>query len=261
MITSARNPRIQAVRKLLEQASARREAGAFVIEGLRLIEEACQAGWYPRELFYTEDLSQRGRELLAICQGAGAVLEMATPQVMKSVSDTQTPQGLLAVVPQKPLLLPERLDFVLILDALRDPGNMGTILRTAAAAGVQAVLLTPGCADPFAPKVVRAAMGAHFRLPVAAMDWEQLGRLVKPPGGVALSVYLADVQRGVAYHRVNFCQPVALLIGSEAEGAGEQARRLADELVHIPMPGGFESLNAGVAAAILMFEVVRQRSL
>jgi len=260
MITSTHNPRIQWVRKLQDQPGVRRESGAFVVEGVRLVEEALQAGWTPQAVFYTEDLHPRGQALLAHCLQAGVALDLVSPQVMKSTSDTQAPQGLLTVMPLALLPLPAQPDFLLVLDNLRDPGNLGTILRTAAAAGVQGVLLTPGSTDPYGPKVVRAAMGAHFRLPVQSLDWEALRIFLRARQEHSLRAYLADVNQGISYTHADFRRPLALIIGSEAEGAGDAASSLADERVHIPMPGGSESLNAAVAAAVLMFEVNRQRS-
>jgi TrmH family RNA methyltransferase len=177
------------------------------------------------------------------------------PEVLAAASDTQAPQGLLAVLRMHSLPLPERLDLAFIPDGVRDPGNLGTMLRTAAAAGVGAVFLPAGTADPYAPKVVRAAMGAHFRLPVHIATWEEIaGRL----STTSLQVYLAAAGRA-SYTAADFrLRP--LVIGGEAEGAGAEAARLANARVHIPMPGGMESLNAAVAAGILLFEAVRQRA-
>jgi RNA methyltransferase, TrmH family len=153
------------------------------------------------------------------------------------------------------------LDFILVLDAIRDPGNLGTILRTAAAAEVQGVILASGCVDPFSPKVLRSAMGAHFRLPLLVLDWTEIEALLKlgrtQPG---VKIYLSEAESSLTYTRADFRSPAALIIGGEAEGAGMEAQRLAEERIHIPMAPGIESLNAAVAAAILMFEVVRQRS-
>jgi TrmH family RNA methyltransferase len=149
---------------------------------------------------------------------------------------------------------PANSTFLLILDGIRDPGNLGTLLRTAQAAGVQAVFLPPGGADAFSPKVVRAGMGAHFRLPIISMDWDQIRSQFSN-----LSIFLADCERGAAHFQARFDIPLALIIGGEAAGAGSQASNLATSRVHIPMPGKAESLNAAIAGAILMFEVVRQR--
>ena len=131
---------------------------------------------------------------------------------------------------------------------------MGTIVRTAAAAGVQGLITPPGSVDPFTPKVVRAGMGAHFRLPIQSCSWEQIGGKF-----AGLRVYLAAAGGGVPYNQADFKSPLALIIGGEAQGASAQARQLATSHVHITMPGGSDLLNVAVAASILMFEVVRQR--
>jgi TrmH family RNA methyltransferase len=150
--------------------------------------------------------------------------------------------------------LPKELDFVLVADQVRDPGNLGTMLRTALAAGVDALLLPPRTVDPFSPKVVRAGMGAHFRLPIAVTSWEEIGTTLED-----LRIYLAEAGKGAAYTQADFSSPLALILGSEAHGPGAGARELAHTSVHIPMPGGGESLNTAIAAAILIFEIVRQR--
>jgi TrmH family RNA methyltransferase len=257
MITSTKNPKIQYVRSLLGTARKRREAQAFVVEGVRLAEEALAAGWDSQLVLHTEDLNPRGLALVAGYAQQGAQVEQVTPEVMRSASDTQTPQGILAVLARRALPLPEHLDFAFIPDGVRDPGNLGTMLRTAAAAGVGAVFLPTATADAFAPKVVRAGMGAHFQLPIHSGDWDEIEAQLS---GARLKVYLAAAGEGQDYTQADFRAPVALLIGSEAEGAGEAARRLAHTRVHIPMPGRMESLNAAAAASILLFEVVRQRS-
>jgi TrmH family RNA methyltransferase len=260
MITSPRNPKIRYVRGLLERVHARREAQAFVVEGVRLVEEAFRAEWDTQLVLYTDDLPPRGRSLVEALAARGVVVEQVTSQVLKAVSETETPQGILAVLSMCPLPMPPVPDFVLILDELRDPGNLGTILRTASAAKVQAVILPPGVTDPYAPKVVRAAMGAHFRLPIHNLSWSEIQAYLKPVGStIGARVYLADAERGLPYTQVDFRSPLALIVGGEAEGAGSEGQSLADARVHIPMPGEVESLNAAVAAAILMFEVVRQR--
>jgi RNA methyltransferase, TrmH family len=259
MITSTHNPRIQWVHKLQGQPRFHQSEGVFVVEGVRLAEEALRAGWQPSLVLYTPDLSQRGLEIIRSLLPSS--VEEVSPAVMKSASDTQTPQGILAVMSQRVLPLPAVLDFVLLLDAIRDPGNLGTILRTAVAAGVQGVILAPGCADAFSPKVLRSAMGAHFHLPILVLEWTEIQSLLKPGGTQpGIKIYLSEVAGSLPYTRADFRSPVALIIGGEAEGAGAEAQLLAERRIHIPMAKGVESLNAAVAAAILMFEVVRQRS-
>lgn len=161
--------------------------------------------------------------------------------------------------PQPSFALPKPLTFLLIADALRDPGNLGTLLRTAAAAGVQGIALTPTCVDVFSPKVVRAGMGAHFKLPLLSLGWDEI-RAVCQTQPIPLRLLLAEAENATSCWQMDLHTPLALIIGSEAEGATAEARQYADEWIAIPMPGKSESLNAAVAAAILVFEVVRQRS-
>ena len=261
MISSAQNPKIQWVRSLQTQPQARREEKAFVVEGVRLAEEALAAGWEARLVLYSEEISPRGLSVVEGFIRQLAPVEHVTSQALKAAADTETPQGLLAVFPMRELPRLEQPDFLLILDEIRDPGNLGTILRTAEAAGVQAALLSPGSADPFAPKVVRAAMGAHFRLPLQRIDWDEMHKYLRPLVENGLHIYLANSSGGKAYTRADFCCPLALIVGGEAQGAGSEALDLAQEKVHVPMPGGAESLNAAVAAGVLLFEVLRQRGI
>lgn len=257
MITSAQNPKIKWLRNLQGSSRERRDAGLFVAEGVRLLEEALAAGWQAHSVYCLEALEPRARAVVDGFVARGAAAELLAPHALAAASDTETPQGVLAVLRLPRPQLPDRLDFAFIPDQVRDPGNLGTMLRTAAAAGVGAVLLPPGGVDPFSPKVLRSGMGAHFRLPLLALDWPQIEALVRQ---FRLQVYLAEAGRGEAYTAFDLRRPLALVIGGEAEGAGPQARRLADSEIYIPMPGGSESLNAAVAAGVLLFEVARQRS-
>ncbi len=138
---------------------------------------------------------------------------------------------------------------------MRDPGNLGTLLRSADASGVDLVLIPPGTTDPFGPKVVRAGMGAHFHVPILSMTWEEIGQFPSPASQRSL---LADME-GDSCWETDLRQPLTLIVGGEAEGASEQARKLAGQRVSIPMAGRSESLNAAVAGSVLMFEIMRQR--
>lgn len=254
MITSAHNPKLKLARALMGRPKERRQAGAFVAEGVRLLEEALAAGWPFRFVLAGETLSGRGEALVAALQSRGVEVERVADALLNALSDTGNTQGLLAVLDlPAPDLPPAAFDFVLIPDQIRDPGNLGTLLRTAAAAGVQAVFLPPETTDAFAPKVVRAGMGAHFRLPIQALAWDEIRAWTS-----GLRLLLADMD-GDSCWETDLRQPLALIVGGEAEGASGQAARLATARIAVPMPGGIESLNAGVAGAILMFEVVRQR--
>jgi TrmH family RNA methyltransferase len=154
-----------------------------------------------------------------------------------------------------PLPVPETPTFLLIPDQIRDPGNLGTLLRAAAAAGADAALIPPETVDAFAPKVVRAGMGAHFRLPVLPATWDEINRRLD-----GFDTFLADAGGSLTCWQADFTHPTALILGGEADGASATARELATTQISIPMPGRMESLNAGVAGAILLFEVVRQRT-
>lgn len=255
MITSNQNAKIKLVRSLMGRAKERRQAGMFVVEGVRLVEEAVKGDWRLETVLFDESLSERGKSLVSSLKSKGIEVEEISTDLMKSLSETETPQGILAILQFSTPQISIPLDFVLIPDQIRDPGNLGTLLRSAAATGVQAVLLPPETTDAFAPKVLRAGMGAHFRVPIREMGWEEIQDVCKSAG---LQVLVAD-REGLSCWEMDLRQPSALIIGGEAEGASEQARKLATQKISIPMAGNVESLNAGVAGSVLMFEVVRQR--
>jgi TrmH family RNA methyltransferase len=256
MITSAKNPKIKEIKALQARAKARREANAFVVEGMRLAKEALAANWLPSSCYYSEDVSPRGLEILAKIKKTNTPIEEVAPHVMKAASDTQTSQGILLVLPMQNLPIPETLDFILIADQVRDPGNLGTLLRSAAAAGVQTVFLAAGSVDAFSPKVLRGAMGAHFRLPIHTLNYENILSHCERHG---LKMLVTAAGKGTAYTDEDLTQPIAIVVGGEAEGAHQPLLKKADGFIHIPMPGGGESLNAGVAGSIILFEAVRQR--
>ena len=167
MITSLSNEKVKVVRRLQAQKAARRRARRLVLEGVRLVEEAVRAGIAPETVLYTEGFASESRAiaLLGALAALDAPCDVVSEPVMKSCADTVTPQGILAVLPFPDPVPPTPLTFVLIADRIRDPGNLGTLLRTALAAGVEQVLLAPGTVDFSNPKVVRSAMGAHLHLP------------------------------------------------------------------------------------------------
>jgi len=256
MITSSQNAKIKHLRALLGRAKERREAGMFVVEGVRLIEEAVKGDWRFETVLYDASLNERGKSQVEGLRSRGVDVEEISESLMKSLSETETPQGILAILAESQLPIPDSLNFVLIPDQIRDPGNLGTLLRSAAATGVQAVFLPPETTDAFAPKVLRSGMGAHFRVPVREMGWEEIREVGRSAG---LQVFLADMTGNPCWE-TDLCQPLALIIGGEAQGASEEARKLAAQKISIPMAGDVESLNAGVAGSVLMFEVVRQRN-
>lgn len=256
MITSQDNQTVKAARALLEP-KGRREQGRGLVEGVRLIEEAMRAGIAPALVFFVAPARGQARaaELLAAAEQRGGRAVELGPKVFETLTDTVTSQGVIAIIPIPRVPPPPVLSFALLLDQVRDPGNLGTILRSAEAAGVQQVVLGPGCVDPWNPKVVRSGMGAHFRLPLlAAGTWAAVEQAL-----YGLPLWLADAHGAQPYDRVDWTQSCALGIGGEAAGFGLEAQRLAYGKVLIPMAGPVESLNAAMAATVLMFEVSRQR--
>jgi TrmH family RNA methyltransferase len=228
----------------------------MVAEGGRLVAELAQASLAPEEVFFTREFSESDPEAEALLRrlGVEATLIEVPNEVMVEMADTVTPQGILVVLPIPNLVPSTERVFALIPDQVRDPGNLGTMLRTAWAAGVTQVLLPPGAVDPTNPKVVRAGMGAHFHLPIRKVEWAEIWDTVD-----GAQIWLAEANRGPSYVEVDWRGPVALVIGGEAAGAGHRARAAAD-YVHIPMARGVESLNAAVAAAVMLFEAARQRA-
>ena len=253
MITSRGNPQVKHVRRLQTDRRFRAAEQSFVVEGTRWMQELAAAGLMPQAVYVTPGWagSDGAQQLLA---GLGVPAVQVSDEVMAAMSDTETAPGALAVLPVMDHPWPERSDFLLILDAVSNPGNLGAILRAASAAGADGVLLGPGSVDPTNPKVVRGSMGAILRLPVRAAGWDEIARL-----SAGLNVWLAAARGGTVYTEVDWRRPSALLIGSESRGAGEAAGQLAADRVTIPMRDSTESLNAALAAGILLFEVARQR--
>lgn len=256
MITSLANLQVKRVKRL-HSRKGRQQAQRFIVEGLRLVEEALRAGNVPALMFYTPRLedSARGRAVLASAKDNSVQPMVVSEKVMRTMATTTTPQSVLAVLPKPEAPLSERPALLLILDRLRDPGNLGSALRTAEAAGVDGVLLAPGTVDAYNPKAMRGGMGAHLWLSLRAASWREIEQATK-----GLRVWLAEPRGGAPYYEVDWSTPSALIIGSEAEGASIEAQRLTSGRVSIPMTGQAESLNAAVAAGVILFEATRQRS-
>lgn len=249
-IRSPANPTFALVRDLLAKRAARAAERLFVVEGRRAVADALATGAQPRLLLL------RGDDPPPPGLAADAPLRRVEPRLFDRLSDVVAPQGILALFPwPEPAPPAAAAPFALVLDRLRDPGNLGTLLRAAAGAGVDAVFLTPATVDPFNPKVVRAAMGAHFRVPLGALDEAAARHLraVHPLRAVAR----ADAP--TPYDALDWRGPAALIVGSEAEGVSPEVAALATTDVAIPLAPGVESLNAAVAGAVLLFEVARQR--
>jgi len=225
---------------------------------VRIIQEAVGAGVKPRFVFYTEgfEAKNQGKRLLEGLLSERVPCYAVSEKILKDIASTVSPQGIVAVVPF-PEISPSGEDWLtLVLDRIQNPDNLGAILRTAAAAGVHQVITTFGSVDVYNPKVVRAAMGAHFYVSIeAGLQWSQVKPLIQ-----GKQILLADVKGLIPYYDVDWTVPSALIIGNEARGASKEAEGTAQKLVSIPMVGGIESLNAAVAAGIIIFEALRQRT-
>lgn len=256
LITSPSNDRLKWVRSLF-RTTTRKKEGLFVAEGVRVVADGIASGATPDVVLVAPELIQRterGLELLAALEPfpRWAISESA----LKSVTETMTTQGVLAVFP-----IPKRPQpvvfgpILLVLDQVRDPGNAGTILRSADACGVVQTVAFIDSVDAYSPKVVRAGMGAHFRLQILEdVRWTSLlPRLAERPR------WLASVENGESYNQVNWLSDSVLIVGGEAEGAGPEADAAASGRVTIPMASSTESLNAAMAATVLLFEAARQR--
>jgi TrmH family RNA methyltransferase len=256
VITSTANDNVKYVRSLHRRRSRYRER-RFIVEGTRAVEEALKAGVQPAFLFHTASIAEQARasRLISEARTRGVRVEVVTVLVMEAMSDTVTPSGILAVLPMPECLPPRPLTWVLVVDRLRDPGNLGTILRSASAVGAECVMTTKGTVDAYSPKVVRAGMGAHWALNLCVdQPWSQIEHALE-----GLQVLLAVPRDGRPYWGVDWRRPTALIVGGEAEGASGRAERLATDMVTIPMRAGTESLNAAVAASVVLFEAARQR--
>jgi TrmH family RNA methyltransferase len=227
---------------------------AFLVEGIRAVRDALATGAAPRLV-----LLRQGEEIAAhdLRLRADIPVRWVAPRLFDRLSDVQTPQGVLAVCPF-PDMRPDPGDpspLVLVLDRLRDPGNLGALLRTAAGAGASAVYLSPQTVDPWNPKVVRAGMGAHFRLPLLPLDTAAMVALqTRLPRRVVASAGAART-----YDAVDWTGPAALVIGGETAGVGAELAAWGTEDVAIPLAAGVESLNAASAGAVILFEAARQR--
>lgn len=260
MITSYKNPKIKIVRDLLEAKKNRESAGLMVLEGVRLAEEALDKAIGIQMCFFSESLSERGKKLLEQVAQATDQVEELPQDVMDRLSDTQHAQGILLVCTIPDLPFPPSPALIIALDRINDPGNLGTILRSAAALNADGILLTPGTTDPYSPKALRAAMGAQLQLPIRWQTAEEIKATctsAKEP--LSLTASLMDCPQ--ACWETDLTGPLCLVIGNEANGISDELQGLADACVRIPIAEDTESFNAAIAAAILMYEIKRQRTM
>jgi TrmH family RNA methyltransferase len=251
IIRSRHNPIYKQIRSLLRR-DRRHQERAFLVEGPRFIADAQRFGARPQQIVLSETFAER-LDLSSEAMGTARILD---DELFSSVSDTVTTQGMLAVFPFPELQVDQSVPpFILIADGIQDPGNLGTLIRSAAGAGVTQIIALPGTVDPWAPKTVRSAAAAHFLVPIDSMNLEQLMDTL--PSGT--SIVGADADGSMRYDEVDFTGPIAIAIGAEGAGLSEGVESLVQAPVSIPLANAVESLNAGVAGSVLLFEASRQR--
>ena len=244
MITSVNNQTIKEISLLLKKGKERKKQDIFVAEGIRMFTEIPKKQMI--KAFVSESFLQTKEDRVL----DGIDYEVVSDSVFKEISDTKTPQGILALVKQFHYTIEEILEkkpsHLLLLEDIQDPGNLGSILRAGEGAGITGVIMSKGTVDIYNPKVVRATMGAIYRVPFVYLeDLEKVIRQIQIDGAV--------------YDAIDYEGNIGILIGNEGNGLKKETVRLADACIRIPMEGKVESLNAGTAAAILMYEVYRQR--
>lgn len=250
-ITSRDNPLFKRLKKLADSARERRLAGQTLLDGTHLLQAYADSGGVPAALLLQE--SAHTSEMTALLQQFAAVMQVALPAALfAELSPVATPSGLLALVdiPRRPA--PPAPQFGLLLEDLQDPGNLGSVLRSAAAAGVDAVWLSKGCADAWSPKALRGGQGAHFVLPI--IERVELAAVAAGFPGQTLAACL----QGVPLFDLDLRGPAAFIIGNEGAGLSAPLLESASLRFTIPMAGKVESLNAAAAAAVCLFEKVRQ---
>lgn len=265
-ITSTSNTKVKRLVNLKKKRKARDEEKVFLVEGIRMFREIppeilrevyVSEAFYKKEQGVIDGLQNGGKE-----QGAlRTAVEVLSDTVFGYVSDTRTPQGILCVARQMEYALPEvtggERPLVAVLDHLQDPGNLGTIFRAAEGAGVTGIIMDRECVDIYNPKTIRSTMGSVYRMPFCYV--EDLPDAVREMKENGILTYAAHLEGRRDYDEEDYRRPCAFLIGNEGNGLTREAAQLADAYIRIPMKGQVESLNAAVAASVLMFEAARQR--
>lgn len=259
MITSTSNVQIKEIIALLKKSKERKEKKAFVIEGRKMFEEICQDSSRVIKAYFSDSYVKEQYTEKSL---PAVPYEIVADSVFDAMAETVTPQGVLAIVKMPEYSLEDMVaqaGTLVLLENLRDPGNLGTIIRTAEAAGVSGVILSRESVDIYNPKVIRSTMGAVYRVPFLYV--EDFMALLKKLQEQEVRLLAAHLNGKKSFDQADYSGKVGILIGNEANGLSEEVSELADEKVLIPMAGSVESLNAAVAAALLMYEAFRKQKL
>lgn len=261
-ITSTKNPLIKEIKSLYRK-NERIKTKSFIMEGIKIIEEAIDNNYHIKNIIYTDRLLniKGGLEFFQTIRNMDELVYVSD-NIFKEISDTENPQGILAIggfeLEELSKLKQGEKPFLLFLDGLQDPGNMGTIIRTADAFNIDGIIITDGCVDPYNPKVVRATMGSILRVPIyyTPNGIDGLNHLKD----LGIKVYSTSLTESIPIFDIEYNTGFVLIIGNESKGVSDEIYLLSDRLIRIPMPGKAESLNAGIAASIIMYEAMKQRS-
>jgi RNA methyltransferase, TrmH family len=255
MLTSLQNPLVKHIRKL-HQAKQRHLQQQFLLEGTHLIQEALALHWPLQVVCYTPTWQAKQPDNLLAALAQVPRQELVSPEILASLATTVTPDGVIAVAQPRPPSASPLQQLGVVLETIQDPGNLGTILRTAAAAGADAVCLSPDCADPFSPKVLRASAGAGLRLPI--LQWDDFYGELQTYQSQGWQLLATMPQASQTYWQANFCRPSLVVLGNEGAGLSERVLAFAPEQIRIPLATGVESLNVAVASALILYEARRQ---
>ena len=260
MITSKANPKIKQVMPWQTKAKERKSAGVFLVEGFKMYEEAPEGNI--REVYVSEGAVGKAKRKPAVWDKLSRTgYEVVAEEIFCRMSDTQAPQGILCVARRPEYSLDQLLQverpLLMVLENLQDPGNLGTIIRTGEGAGITGIIMNQGTVDVYNPKTIRATMGSVYRVPFVYED--DLRETLKRLRGRGICSYAAHLAGEKNYDELSYREGTAFLIGNEGNGLSKELAGLADGFLKIPMAGRVESLNASVAAALLMYEAFRQR--
>lgn len=261
MITSTSNAKVKYLVNLKKKRKERDRENVFLVEGIRMFKEVPSDKL--KEIYVSETFYKKEKQTVdQIASKSGLRAEILSDNVFSHVSDTMTPQGILCVVKQMNYTLDQVLEngeipHLMVLDNLQDPGNLGTIVRTAEGAGVTGIIMSRETVDIYNPKVIRSTMGSIYRMPFYYA--EDLLETLKELKERKISMYAAHLDGKNSYDEEDYKKPCAFLIGNEGNGLRDEIAQAADIYIRIPMCGQVESLNAAIAASVLMFEAARQR--
>ena len=258
MISSISNQQVKEITKLQKQPKYRKASSLFIAEGFKMLKEAAENGCLVKTYISEFVLEKKHESLEWLCKEFP--YETVSDQVFRQLSGTVTTQGILGIVKQPSYSITDILDdkkhIWLLLDDIRDPGNLGTIMRTAEGAGMSAVIMGKGTADLFNPKTVRSTMGAIFRMPFIYVD--DITEIIKQIKDNGYSVYGTAMKGSITYDMADYTKGAGIVIGNEANGIQDSVLECITGSINIPMDGKLESLNAAVAAAVVMYEAARQ---